>query len=582
MAALGGEVEGDDGPADRVLRAARGKALAAASRAADSVIAALGPAERTALAVDVDGLFVHTARATKRRGGVETRAALVEQLLDLTGWNGRGRVLEPTCGSGAFLAAAGRRARGAELVGVELHPFAARALRVRLALEPAARARVVAGDVLDPALDLGGPFDLIVGNPPWVRGERVPADRRAALRERWDLGQGNVDLAAYVVAACLERLRPGGTLALVLPQGLLDARGAAGFRALLARRTIVAALGLEWAPPCFPGACVIPCVLVVRDAPPPPGHRVQISAPASFPAARWSRVAQGDWLRLGEGRLQVEVRRGDLPLLEALATAPRPLRAGYGVAIRTATDATTLVGDAEAAREFARPRPLIDGREVRPWTIAWAGRYLDDRPDVISAPKSAAFFASPKVVTARIALTLVAAVDDGATEDDDGAPLGPLWARNTVMVVRAPGTPLDRAPHAVVALLQSAPVRLFAHLALRAAALAGSHRATFTSGAWAAVPVPPALLEGGAPLRALERLGRQATRAARDGDAAALACLSLRVDDAVADLFGLDSRVRRWVRLRCAAAPLARILRPPHGRGKAIAVKAWEAGARYR
>lgn len=552
----------------------------------------LAPLDRLDAPDDVPSLFPGSfpARVAKRRGGHETRAALVDLVLDLAGWDGRGRLLEPTCGSGEFLLRAWRRALEAghdpgslaeRLVGVELHPFAARLLRLRLAWAAGAgpAPRVVEADVLGEGLPGQlGRFDLIVGNPPWVRGERIPTDRRAALRARWPaLGQGNVDLAAYVVARSLELLAPGGRLALVLPQGLLDARAAAGLRELLASRTIEAVLGLEWVPPCFDDAAVIPCILVVRDGPPPAGHRVRLAAPARLDAIRWSRVDQADWLELGRGRCKVEVRKGDLSFLRTLASAPTPVRAGYGLAIRTATSARALVGDARAARRFADPRPLIDGREVRPFSIDWAGRFIDGGAEAISDPKSATFFTAPKVVAPRIALTTQAAVDDGRTA---GAA---LWCRNTVMVLRAPGTPLDDRPHALAALVNSTAVRVHAHLLLRAAALAGSHRATFYVEAWNATPVPAALLEDAKALAALDRLGREAARAAAAGDARGLARVTARIDERVAALFGLAARARRWLAARVAAAPLARCLRPVRAGAptRTIAVVDHAAGARY-
>ncbi|MCO5166011.1 MAG: N-6 DNA methylase [Planctomycetes bacterium] len=504
-----------------------------------------------------------------------------------------GALLEPAAGRGAFLARAWARAvevgarprdLAARLVGVEVHPFACRAARLRLALEAARAGRAGAplppvhlGDALDddprwPA----GAFDLVVGNPPYVRGERLTADRRAALRARWpDLGAGNVDLAAYFVRRALDWARPGGRLAFVLTQGVCDARAAEGLRARLAEVTLERLVGFEWAPPQFSAAAVIPCVLVARRAPPPPDHAVALGAARGAPlVVGWGRAPQGEWAALGRGRWPVEVREGDLPLLGALERAPRPLVAGYGLAIRTGrARAGALIADAGSpgAEAFVRPRPLLDGREVRAWSIDWAGRVIDYRPEAMSDPKTEAFFAGPKVVMARIALTTQAAVDDG----DDG----PFFARNTVMVVRAPGTPLDAAPHALCAVLNSLPLRAYAFLLLRAGALAGSHRATFYSGVINALPVPALSAARAADLAALGRAARDQSRA---GDAAALRVTEAAVDAAVARAFGLGADDLEALRARAASEPLATVLRPPRARARRIAVRDFATGARYR
>lgn len=576
-----------DDPLERLLaaaprEAARARALAAA--AADAPLDPADPFPRTFPAAPV-----------KRRGAVDTEAALVDLVLDLAGWDGRrgGALLEPAAGRGAFLARAWTRAVEAgarpadlarRLVGVEVHPFACRAARLRLALAAARAGRpgaplpaVHLGDALD---DDGrwaaGGFDLVVGNPPYVRGERLPAARRADLRARWpDLGAGNVDLAAYFVRRALDWLRPGGRLAFVLTQGVCDARAAEGLRARLAEVTLERLVGFEWAPPQFHDAAVIPCVLVARRAPPPPDHAVALGAARGAPlAVEWGRVPGREWLALGRGRWPVEVRAGDLDLLRALERAPRPLVAGYGLAIRTGkAPAGALIAErgSAAAGAFVRPRPLLDGREVRAWSIDWAGRVIDYRPEAMSDPKTEAFFAGPKVVLARIALTTQAAVDDGEE--------GPFFARNTVMVVRAPGTTLEAEPHALCAVLNSLPLRFYAFLLQRAGALAGSHRATFYSGVINALPVP-ALSPADA--AALAALGRAARDRARAGDAAGLAAAEAAVDAAVARGFGLDEAALDRLRARAAADPLAAVLRPPRGRTRRIAVRDWAAGARYR
>jgi hypothetical protein len=83
-----------------------------------------------------------------------------------------------------------------------------------------------------------GGFDVVVGNPPWVRLHRIPPATRAELRGRfavfrergWDRGAAaahaspgfaaQVDLAALFVERSLELLRDGGVLAMLVPAKL--------------------------------------------------------------------------------------------------------------------------------------------------------------------------------------------------------------------------------------------------------------------------------------------------------------------------------------------------------------------------
>lgn len=89
-----------------------------------------------------------------------------------------------------------------------------------------------------------GGFDLVVGNPPWVRAERLPAVTRDALtaRYQWWRGTGDgwrhrPDLAVAFLERSLEWLAPNGTLALLVPAKLATADYAVRARAELAERT---------------------------------------------------------------------------------------------------------------------------------------------------------------------------------------------------------------------------------------------------------------------------------------------------------------------------------------------------------
>ena len=130
-----------------------------------------------------------------------------------------------------------------------------------------------------------GGFDVVVGNPPWVRLHRIPADARAALRDRfqvflapgWQRGAtiahaspgfaAQVDLAALFVERSLELLRPGGTLSLLLPSKLWHSLAGATVRRVLHEHATLAELeDLERSPHAF-DAAVYPSVLVaIRSA----------------------------------------------------------------------------------------------------------------------------------------------------------------------------------------------------------------------------------------------------------------------------------------------------------------------------
>lgn len=179
------------------------------------------------------------------------------------------RVVDPACGAGALLLAAGERlaasgmrredaARHA-LWGADLDPLAVAVAEAAITLWSGgtmpAPAHLVCADTL-----LGGPrawpdpprggFDALVANPPF-QGQLASSTTRTAetvaqLRERYGSAvTAYVDTAAMFLLAATDLVRPGGSMAIVLPQSIVASRDAGSVRGAVHAR---ASLRELWAP----------------------------------------------------------------------------------------------------------------------------------------------------------------------------------------------------------------------------------------------------------------------------------------------------------------------------------------------
>jgi hypothetical protein len=133
------------------------------------------------------------------------------------------RVLDPACGAGALLVAAEALARshGArlELLGLDVAPLAVRTAARRLALT-GARAAIRRADAVTARWPAA---DLVLGNPPFLRHEVLPAAQKARAASRSGLPR-QADLSAHLAAMAL---RHAPVVGLVLPRALGSSRSAA-------------------------------------------------------------------------------------------------------------------------------------------------------------------------------------------------------------------------------------------------------------------------------------------------------------------------------------------------------------------
>jgi adenine-specific DNA-methyltransferase len=147
------------------------------------------------------------------------------------------RILEPAYGGGVFLQAAhealirqGVPHPESRLFGVEIDPAGPTRLLDRGLRLPSTHLHE--GDLLSLDVDaLGGCFEAIVGNPPYIRHhllskELADRGREGAVRLGIDLN-GRSDAWTYFCAHLVTFLAPRGRLALVLPGSVLQAEYAA-------------------------------------------------------------------------------------------------------------------------------------------------------------------------------------------------------------------------------------------------------------------------------------------------------------------------------------------------------------------
>jgi hypothetical protein len=366
--------------------------------------------------------------------------------------------------------------------------------------------------------------DYVIGNPPFVRNERLPLDDRAVLSDIFaKVKSKNTDLSAYFLYSAMRYwLKEGGVLGMVAPIGTANTGMAEHLRAFLRKYEVFHIISLEWmAKDVFPDADIIPMLIFARKQPAPRDHRITVVTglrnkaelrraveDQKFFAQHSSQLDYEKWLNLSPtGDWPLEVRAEDVPVLErlgrlpALGTIAQPSFAvKQGAEAKTVrlasrkerkeTEISFLKGHNICAFSLASGDEVIDlskSDEVSDASIwndlgfyrhnrgqfdqSGLGRYDYEPQGLINHHPSDTLCC----FVPEIYVTLLAAVGD---------PLE-VCANNSVLVV----VPLKYSAHVIAAIINSRVARYFAFLLTRSAILL-RRRSTWFPRAIKCLPLP--------------------------------------------------------------------------------------------
>jgi type I restriction enzyme M protein len=147
------------------------------------------------------------------------------------------RVVDPACGSGAFLVHA-RAQAAVQTWGLDVDARAVRVARLLAVATKGEPSRFARADSLQRDGHLPDAVDAILTNPPFAGDARYDGYELAESGKR-------TERDALFVERCLELLRPGGRMAIVLPHNKVAATGWSALRRwLVARARVFAVVSL--------------------------------------------------------------------------------------------------------------------------------------------------------------------------------------------------------------------------------------------------------------------------------------------------------------------------------------------------
>jgi len=182
------------------------------------------------------------------RGEFFTPHPIVKLAVEMIAPKPNERVIDPACGSGGFLIQTIAYLRRTypeidkpayiqrNISGIEFNPDVALSATIRLAFEGGAGTEITCANALIENEKLNNTFDVVLTNPPFGSKGKVEDQKilkSYVLARRWNKSHNNDwEVTRTVLAGqspdilfiekCLKLLRPGGRMAIVLPDGLLQ------------------------------------------------------------------------------------------------------------------------------------------------------------------------------------------------------------------------------------------------------------------------------------------------------------------------------------------------------------------------
>jgi adenine-specific DNA-methyltransferase len=386
-----------------------------------------------------------------RHGEVFTRRWVVETILDLLGYTAdrdlaETLVVDPACGSGAFLRSIAERVSASCRVHGRALQDAVHAVRAFDLLERHVQA---SRDVVTEQLRADGwepeqidktvhawieradyllheheprSVDFVVGNPPYIRLEDVPDAQTSAYRSTCPTMGGRADIYIGFYEVGLRSLKPGGRLGFICADRWMRNQYGQKLRELVSRRfSVELVLTMHDVDAFHEQVSAYPAITIIRNAAQGPAivadakqgfgceqaeefrswamtaSAVLFTRP-SYHAARLPRWFPGSdfWPAASPARLaMLEDLNNRFPALEDEATGTR-----VGIGIATGADRVFITNQADRADvEDDRLLPLVMVRDITSGVLDWHGSYLvnpwgvrGDLVDIDDYPRLARYF----------------------------------------------------------------------------------------------------------------------------------------------------------------------------------------------
>lgn len=235
-----------------------------------------------------------------------------------------------------------------------------------------------------------GEFDIVLGNPPYVRQERLGAETKRALKNRYEVYTGVADLYTYFFERGIRQLKDGGRLGYICSSTFFKTSSGKPLRDYISKNSLIETMVDFGDHQIFEGVTTYPSVMVLKKGVPPESAHTQFWNIGDMPKGNFFAGFQSEGRVFDQNDLNEQAWTFESQALVALrrklVSGRKTLKQVYGsplYGIKTGRNEAFVIDQEmqnnlvrQDARSLERLKPWLVGKDLKKWRAEPQNQYL--------------------------------------------------------------------------------------------------------------------------------------------------------------------------------------------------------------
>ncbi len=256
-----------------------------------------------------------------------------------------------------------------------------------------------------------GGFDVVIGNPPYVRPENVDKKERDYYinSNKYDKFFGRFDLYILFIEKALKLLKQDGYFSFIIPFSFLNQNYSKNLREwILKEFKIIHIVDLSQIK-VFESAEVNTCILVIQKSKPKKDHNLQILKPTNLANLNNSPtidLRQNTFTNTPQFMIRTDLDNKKIEIISKITKETLIASEIFYIVIgsvphdsKTGASKDRLISQVKSGDSFKK---YIEGKDMSRYKLDWRNIYLNYQPKMMHRPKFPELFENEKLIVRNI------------------------------------------------------------------------------------------------------------------------------------------------------------------------------------